>query len=126
MSAQYANDDLGNTLWDDVLDYIRGDETIDGDLSRRLLEICMNSAVSQPDYGFDSWLPDITYSTVREDADEWDFIDPVMFSKGRMREPVAVMHSGISQADIVNQLIRECQDEPELAERLRQYLEKYL
>ena len=104
---------------------------MDGSLAERLLALSMNAAPKKADASADVVLPDelktvLSAGAICEDAEEWDFIDPVISRQGGMREPLEIEFGGISQADIVSRMIDECREDPELAGRLRDFLQKYL
>ena len=131
MSNQSDKCSLSNSLWEEILEFIAREQSIDGSLAERLLALCMNAAPQKTDDSADTVLPDelkavLPCGAICEDAEEWDFIDPVISAKGGMREPLGIEFGGISQADIVSRMIDECKENPELAERLRGFLEKYL
>lgn len=112
----------GQTLWEEVLDFISREGSIDGALAERLLALSLGrGADAEPRHEAAACRP----TGLCEDAEEWDFVDPLAGSTG-MREPLSELGGGISQADIVRHMIAECQDEPELAERLRSFMDKYL
>lgn len=79
----------------------------------------------------DKYAPTTGYfSQVNLDLDfiDLDFIEPLTPEElGRLKEPDAVLEGrGLSQARLMEQLLEDCGDDEAAAERLQQYMRKYL
>ena len=78
------------------------------------------------DNGADKYAPTTGYFS--QLAVDLDFIEPLTPEElGRLKEPdVVLLGQGLSQAQLMEQLLADCGDDEAAAERLRQYMRKYL
>lgn len=115
-------------IWELVNYYLAHPDETEANLLPHLLQLLSLRQADDdaPDDEADKYAPTTGYfSQVGVDL---DFIEPFTPEElGRLKEPdAALLDQGLSQARLMQQLLEDCGDDEAAAERLRQYMRKYL
>lgn len=117
-------------IWELINYYLAHPDETEANLLPHLLQLLSlrqaDDDEAPDDDGADKYAPTTGYfSQVGIDL---DFIEPLTPEElGRLKEPDAVFpNQGLSQAQLMEQLLADCGDDEAAAERLRQYMRKYL
>lgn len=117
-------------IWELINYYLAHPDETEANLLPHLLQLLSlrqaDDDEAPDDDGADKYAPTTGYfSQVGIDL---DFIEPLTPEElGRLKEPDVVwLGQGLSQAQLMEQLLADCGDDEAAAERLRQYMRKYL
>ncbi len=118
-------------IWDLINYYLAHPDETEANLLPHLLQLLSLRQADDDDASdanpeADKYAPTTGYfSQVGVDL---DFIEPFTPEElGRLKEPDAVLlNQGLSQTRLMEQLLDDCGDDEAAAERLRQYMRKYL
>lgn len=117
-------------IWELINYYLAHPDETEANLLPHLLQLLSlrqaDDDEAPDDDGADKYAPTTGYfSQVGIDL---DFIEPLTPEElGRLKEPdVVLLGQGLSQAQLMEQLLADCGDDEAAAERLRQYMRKYL
>ncbi len=117
-------------IWELINYYLAHPDETEANLLPQLLHLLSlrqaDDDEAPDDNGADKYAPTTGYFS--QLAVDLDFIEPLTPEElGRLKEPdVVLLGQGLSQAQLMEQLLADCGDDEAAAERLRQYMRKYL